>query len=86
MTTGKEIVNKIEATLLNEERASIRITRAFKALEVGCYVVARQAAELALTEAEFIEQRLAALHLLHIATVADDEYTKKQLEIAYDID
>lgn len=85
MITGKEVVNKIEATLLNEKRASIRITRALKALEAGCYIVARQAAELALTEAEFIEQRMACLAILMICEHEDDVLTKKFLTSAYDI-
>lgn len=85
MITGKEVVNKIEATLLNEKRASIRITRALKALEAGCYIVARQAAELALTEAEFIEQRACAYAIKLIAELQDDEVTKKFLAEIYDI-
>lgn len=85
MVTGKEVVNKIQETLLNEEKASIRITRALKALEAGCYTVAKQAAELALIEAEIIEQRMACLSILMICEHQDDELTKKFLTSAYDI-
>lgn len=72
-------------TMRNEEKASNRITRALRALEVGCYIVAIQACDLCLSEAEVIEQRLCALHLKSLALTGDAEYIKEQLRIAYDI-
>lgn len=85
MTTGKEIVNKIQETLTREERCSNRITRGLRALEARCYPVAKQAAELALTDCEWIEQRMAALSIIMIAELKDDKVTETFLASAYDI-
>lgn len=81
----KDITREIEKSLRNEEIASNRITRGLKALEVGCYVVAKQAAELCLRDAEFIEQRMAACSIRLIAELQDEEITKNFLKEIYDI-
>lgn len=81
----KEITRELERTVRNEEIASSRITRALKALEVGCYIVAIQAADLCLTEAEVIEQRMAAMAIKQVAQLRDEKAAKEFLATAYDI-
>lgn len=72
-------------TMRNEEKASNRITRALRALEVGCYIVAIQACDLCLSEAEVIEQRMAAMAIKQVAQLQDEKAAKEFLATAYDI-
>lgn len=85
MLKEREIIKGIETTLRNEERTSKRITRALTALETNCYPIAKQAAELALKDAEIIEQRLALQAILMICNQQDDVLTKEFLASTYDI-
>lgn len=81
----RKITRELERTVRNEEIASSRITRALKALEVGCYIVAIQACDLCLTEAEVIEQRMAAMAIKQVAQLRDEKAAKEFLATAYDI-
>ena len=80
-----ELEREMKRSLRNEEIASSRITRGLKALEIGCYAVAKQAAELCLSEAEFIDQRMAACSIRLIAELQDEKLTKDFLATVYGI-
>lgn len=79
----EKIIEQIKESLNKEERNSKRITRALRALESGCYPVAIKAAYLVLTEAEFIEQRMAALAIKQVAELKDDKVTEEFLATSY---
>lgn len=81
----KEITREMKKSLKNDEIASYRITRALQALEIGCYIVAIQACDLCLKDAEFIEQRMAAMYIKAVAQLRDEKAAKEFLATAYDI-
>ena len=78
--------NTIKETLTNEEITGVRITRALKFLELYQYDMAKQVVELALTQSEFIQDRMALMAVNTVANVANNSYTDKMLEIFYDVD
>lgn len=81
-----QILKGIKQSLTNEEITSIRITRALRALEVDCYLVAVQACDLALTSSEWIEQKLAIMAIKEIALKKNKEATKQFLQQIYGIE
>ncbi len=82
---NKEVIDQIKESLNKEEKTSKRITRALRALEIGCYPVAIDACELALRDCEWIEQRMAIMAIKDVAITADKDVVKAFLDKAYEI-
>ena len=82
----KKIVDGVVESVEKERRTQERITRALKCLETGNYSLANKVCELALTEAEYIQDRLCIMYLKQIAYNGTDELTKAILDKAYNIE
>lgn len=82
---NKETMDQIKKSLNKDEITSRRITRALRALEIGCYLVAVQACDLALRDCEWIEQRMAIMAIKDVAITADKDVVKEFLNKAYEI-
>ena len=81
----KQIIEQIKESLRKEERTSKRITRALRCLECNYFQGAIDACDLALRDAEIIEQRLAIMALKELATKRDKQLTEGFLKEAYEI-
>lgn len=75
------MMNKIVDSIVRERRTQNRITRALKCLEARNYSLADKVCEMALTEAEYIQDRLR-----QIAWNGSDELTEAILDKAYNPD
>lgn len=82
---NKETMDQIKKSLNKDEITSRRITRALRALEIGCYPVAVQACDLALRDCEWIEQRMAIMAIKDVAITADKDVVNAFLNKAYEI-
>lgn len=78
-----QIIEKIKESLKKEERTSKRITRALRCLECNYFQGAIEACDLALRDAEIIEQRLAIMALRELAVKTDKKLIEEFLKEAY---
>ena len=76
----------IVESVQKERKTQERITRILKCLEAGNYILATKVCDLAMTEAEFIQDRLTIMYLKQIAYNGTDELTKAILDKAYNIE
>ena len=81
-----KLTNGIIDSVEKERRTQKRITRALKCLEAKNYSLADKVCELALTEAEYIQDRLCIMYLRQIAWNGTDELTEAILDKAYNPD
>lgn len=85
--------HSINRSINHEEKANTALTAALEDLEDGLYATARRAATRCLTYSESVEQRLAALYVIHLASTdvshdkelaaATADLVKATLDIAY---
>lgn len=81
----KKIIEKIKESLRKEERTEKRITRALRFLECNYFQGAIDACDLALRDAEIIEQRLAIIAIKDVANSGDKDLTYNFLKEVYEI-
>lgn len=72
--------HSINRSINHEEKANTALTAALEDLEDGLYATARRAATRCLTYSESVEQRLAALYVIHLAST--DTSCDKELAAA----
>lgn len=78
-----KLTNGIIDSVEKERRTQNRITRALKCLEAKNYSLANKVCTLALTEAEYIQDRLCIMYLRQIAWNGSNELTEAILDKAY---